>query len=51
MSKRDELIEKYAKDLKEKCKVANPDYGSAEEDRHQPGAVGLQRRFVRGRGQ
>lgn len=25
MSKRDELIEKYAKDLKEKCGVANPD--------------------------
>jgi len=25
MSKRDELIEKYAEDLKEKCGVANPD--------------------------
>jgi len=25
MSKRDELVEKYAKDLKEKCGVANPD--------------------------
>lgn len=25
MSKRDELIEKYAKDLKEKCGVAKPD--------------------------
>jgi len=25
MSKRDELVEKYTKDLKEKCGVANPD--------------------------